>query len=148
MVQFEESPLCSLIISVFDNKHVFDDVFDIDELSQNQTWACQQGRRATVDDVHDYRGGAMTANIEYQLGSIAKVRGNEYFQDSFQVAEPGRWYSSNQRADKPGIPEPGPARCSKSLKPGNLLYGMDYARPGGVDWGGGWASTGTPGLAM
>ena len=51
-------------------------------------------------------------------------------------------YSSNYRADKPGNPEPDPARSSKSLKPGNLLYGMDYARPGGVDWGVRWASVG------
>ena len=36
----------------------------------------------------------------------------------------------------------GPARYSESVTPGNLLYGMDYARPGGVGWGVSWASVG------
>ena len=65
VVNFDGNPCCFLIISLFDNRHVFDVVFDMDELSQHRKWVFEQGRRAKVDDFHDSLGGAIMRNIEY-----------------------------------------------------------------------------------
>ncbi len=64
-VSFEANTAVCLIISCFDYRHVFDVVFGMDEIQQNQKKAVFDYTYSKNDDFHDSQGGARGANIAY-----------------------------------------------------------------------------------